>query len=314
LQAINAGSVVVANDGPTAGSDVRLGPVTTTGPQSYSSPHGITFVTADLTAGASAIMFTDSVTVAAGVGVGSGSGAVNFAGSDTQTLSSGEGARFSNLSHTGEGTLQLAGGLAVTGTLIQSAGTFDAADQSVTVGRQAILTGGTYFAGIGLQTFAGGLVVTAGVFTSSTGPMTVVGGVLLNGGSFGGDGTVDALTVDRGTVAPGTGILTVAGAVRFNSLTTFKAVLNSADPQGGYSQLVAGGPVDLGGSTLSLALGFTPLVGDSFTLVTTSAPNGIRGTFAGLHEGAIFTQGGFTFRIRYQRGHDGKSVVITRVA
>ncbi len=314
LQTITAGSVSVVNDGPSTGSDVRLGPVTTTGPQSYSNPHGVTFVAGDLSAGASAITFTDSVTVAAGVGVGSGSGAVNFAGSDTQTLSSGVGAHFSNLSHTGGGTLRLAGDLVVTGSLVQSAGTFDAADQSVTVGRQAILVGGAYLAGTGVQTFAGGLVVTDGVFTSSSGPMTVVGGVLQTGGSFGGNGTVDALTVYRGTVAPGTGILTVAGAVSFDSLTTFNAVLNSADPEGGYSQLAAGGPVDLGGSTLSLALRFTPLVGDSFTLVTTSDPNGISGTFAGLGEGATFTQGGFTFQITYQGGPDGKSVVVTCVA
>jgi hypothetical protein len=182
------------------------------------------------------------------------------------------------------------------------------------VGRQAILTGGTYFAGMGVQTFAGGLVIADGVFTSSTGPMTAVGEVLLTGGSFGGDGTVDALTVYRGTVAPGAGILTVAGAVSFDSLTTFDAVLTSTDPDGGYSQLVAGGPVDLGGSTLMLALGFTPQVGDSFTLLTTSDAKGISGTFAGLGEGATFTQGGFTFQITYQGGPDGKSVVVTRLA
>jgi hypothetical protein len=314
LQALSAGSVSVVNDGPTAASGVRVGTVTTTGPQSYSSPNGVTVVAGDLDAGASAITFTDSVTVAAGVGVGSGSGAVNFVSSDTQTLSSGAGARFSNLSHTGGGTLRLAGDLTVTGNLIQSAGTFDAADQSVTVGRQAVITGGVWLAGTGVQTFAGGLVVADGVFTSSTGPMTVVGQVLQTGGAFGGDGTVDALTVVRGTVVPGTGVLTVAGAVSFDALTSFDAILNSADPAGGYSQLVAGGPVDLGGSTLVLTLGYTPQVGDSFTLVTTSDPNGISGTFAGLGEGATFSQGGLVFQIMYQGGADGKSVVVMRVA
>jgi hypothetical protein len=314
LQGLSAGSVSVVNDGLTAASGVRVGAVTTTGPQSYSSPNGVTVVAGDLDAGASAITFTDSVTVAAGVGVGSGSGAVNFVGSDTQTLSSSAGARFSNLSHTGDSTLRLAGDLAVTGTLVQSAGTFDAADQSVTVGRQAVVTGGIYLAGTGVQTFAGGLVIADGVFTSSTGPMTVAGGVLQTRGAFGGDGTVDALTVVRGTVVPGTGVLTVAGAVSFDSLTTFNAVLNGADPEGGYRQLVAGGPVDLGGSTLVLALGFTPQVGDSFTLLTTSDAKGISGTFAGLGEGAIFTQGGVTFQITYQGGPDGKSVVVTRLA
>jgi hypothetical protein len=63
-----------------------------------------------------------------------------------------------------------------------------------------------------------------------------------------------------------------------------------------------------------LALGFTPQVGDSFTLVTTTDSGGITGTFAGLAEGATFTQGGFTLQITYQGGPNGTSVVITRVA
>ena len=164
-----------------------------------------------------------------------------------------------------------------------------------------------------MQTFAGGLVIADGVFTNSTGPMTVVGPVLQTAGVFGGDGTVDALTVLGGTAVPGAGVLSVAGAVGFDSATTFDAVLNSADPAGGYGQLVAGGPVDLGGSTLVLALGYTPQVGHSFTLLTTSDAGGISGAFAGLGEGATFTQGGFVFQITYQGGADRRSVVVTCV-
>jgi hypothetical protein len=77
---------------------------------------------------------------------------------------------------------------------------------------------------------------------------------------------------------------------------------------------VAGGPLDLGGSTLTLALGFTPQVGDSFTLLTTSDGSPIIGTFAGLDEGATFMQGGLTFQITYQAGPGGNSVVLTCVA
>ena len=163
-----------------------------------------------------------------------------------------------------------------------------------------------------MQTFAGGLVIADGVFTNSTGPMTVVGPVLQTAGVFGGDGTVDALTVLGGTAVPGAGVLSVAGAVGFDSATTFDAVLNSADPAGGYGQLVAGGPVDLGGSTLNLTLGFTPDLGDSFTLVSSGA-GPITGTFAGLDEGAVFSQDGLLFQITYQGGPNGNSVVLTRV-
>jgi hypothetical protein len=310
LQAVNAGSVIVVNNGPSAGSDVRLGPVTTAGPQTYGSPNGVTIVTADLSAGASNITFTDSVSVGNAVRVGAGSGTVVFSGGGTQTLQSGDETLFSNLNHDGVGTLRLAGPLAVSGTLVQSAGTFDADDQPVTVGRTAIVTAGTYLAGTGVQSFGRGLVLTDGVFTSSTGPVTIIGGVSLFGGSFHVAGTVDALTLVRGEVAPGAGILTVGGAVTFDLLTTFSVTLNGTDPAS-YSQVAAGGPIDLGGSTLSLVLGYTPAVGDSFTLLTTSDPSPITGTFSGLAEGAVFAQGGNLFQITYQGGPNGNSVVLT---
>jgi hypothetical protein len=317
LQTLTAGSVSVVNNGPSAGSDLRLGPVTTQGPQSYSSPHGATLVTADLDASASPLTFTDAVVVNAGVRVGTGASTVHFAGSGMQTLQSGPGASLSNLNHDGSGTLQLLSGLTVTGTLIQAAGTFDAHDQPVTVGRAALVTGGTYRAGTAAQTFTGGLILTDGVFTSSTGAMTVSGGVTLTGGSFGGAGTVDALTAYRGTVAPGTagpGVLAVAGAVTFTPLTTFSVLLNGTDPGSGYSQLQAGGPVDLGGSTLHLVLSFEPPLGSSYEIVAPSGSGPALGTFAGLPEGATLSQGGFTFQITYQGGTGGNSVIVTRLS
>jgi hypothetical protein len=312
LQDVTAGSVTVVNNGPDAGSDIRLGPVTTTGPQTYGNPNGVTIVTADLNAGASNITFTDSVRVGNGVHVGAGSGTVVFSGGGTQTLQSGDGTLFSNLIHDGVGTLQLAGPLAVAGTLVQSAGTFDANDQPVTVGQTAIVTAGTYLAGTGVQSFGRGLVLTDGVFTSSTGPVTVVGGVSVFGGSFDATGTVDALTVVRGEVAPGAGILNVGGAVAFDLLTTFSVTLNGSDPAS-YSQVTAGGPIGLGGSTLNLVLIYTPAVGDSFTILTTSDPSPISGTFAGLAAGAVFAQGSNLFQITYQGGPSGNSVVLTCV-
>ena len=69
----------------------------------------------------------------------------------------------------------------------------------------------------------------------------------------------------------------------------------------------------MGGSTLSLVLGYTPQVGDSFTLLTSNDPAGVTGTFAGLDEGATFTQDGLTFQITYQAGPGGNSVVLTRL-
>jgi hypothetical protein len=313
LQAINAGSVTVANQGPDAGSDVRLGPVDSSGPQTYSSPNGVTTVAGDLNSNDHPISFADSVVINDAVTIDPGSSTINFTGSGVQTLQTGPDSSLTSLNHTGTGTLQPTDDLNVAGTFIQAAGIFDANDQSVTVTGSTILTGGTYQAGTAPQTFSGGLVVTAGVFTSSAGPMEVSGGVTVAGGSLQGEGIVDSLTVSGGSVTPGTanpGVLTVTGPTSFNPLTTLTVQLNGTDPGTGYSQL-AGGPLDLGGSTLNLALGFEPPVGSTFEIVTTADPNGITGAFNGLPEGAIFTQAGYQFQITYQGGDSGTSIVLT---
>jgi len=311
LQTITAGSVTILNNGPSAGSDIRLETVITNGPQSYSNPHGTATVAGYLLAGGSPITFSDSVTVNAGVTVGIDGDTVDFAGSGTQTLQSAGGSQFSNFTHTGSGTLRLTGGLNVIGSFLDAAGTFDANDQIVTVSGLAQITDGAYLAGTAPQYFHGGLVLRGGIFTSSTGPMTVTGPIAVLGGVLSGQGTIESVTDIGGTLAPSPGILSVAGSVTLFAATTFSATLNGTDP-GSYSQVIASGPVILGGSTLDLSLGFTPLVGDAFTLLS-SAFGPIHGTFAGLDEGATFMQGGILFQITYQGGPDGNSVVLTRV-
>jgi hypothetical protein len=195
LRAVTAGSLVVSNDGPSAGSDVILGPVTTAGAQSYANPNGTTTVTGNLTATDSAVTFNDTVVLNAGLTIDAGSGTVTFAG---------------------------------------------------------------------------------------------------------------------GTVAPDPGLLTVAGGIALSRSATFSATLDGTDP-GRYSQVRAAGLIDLGGSTLSLTLGFTPDIGDQFTLLSSDDSSPITGTFAGLAEGAVLTQDGLQFQITYQGGVDGKSVVLKRV-
>ena len=108
--------------------------------------------------------------------------------------------------------------------------------------------------------------------------------------------------------------MTVGGAVAFNSSTTLSTLLNGIDVGTGYSRLVAASPIDLGGSTLSLNVGFEPQVGSTFEILTNTGPAPIIGTFNGLDEGTIFTQGGYQFQISYQSGTHGQSVVLTRRA
>jgi hypothetical protein len=322
LQTVTAGSVSVVNNGPSAGSDVNLGPVTTSGVQNYADPNGTTTVNGNLTA-TNPITFNDSVVVQAGVRVDAGYGTVNFAGSALQQLTSGAGVTFGNVLHNGSGTLQLTSGLAVQGTFETESGTFDANNQPVTVGGLTIVAGAsTYLAGTAPQSLQGRLVILAGVFTSSTGPMSISGGTILTGGhtSYGlltGVGTVDALTTLGGTLAPGgssPGILSITGALALNQYTTVSILLNGIAAGTGYSQLQAAGPIDLGQSTLSLNLGFVPPVGSSFEILTNTGAAPITDTFAGLAEGAVFSQGGYQFQITYQGGTGSDSVVLTCLA
>jgi hypothetical protein len=165
----------------------------------------------------------------------------------------------------------------------------------------------------GAQSYANpnGTATVTGSLTASDRPITFHHAVAVNAGLTLNVGS-SAVTF-AGTAAPGPGALTVAGGVVLTGSATYKATLNGTDPSN-YSQVQASGPIDLGGSTLSLILGFTPPVGSTYTLLTTTDPGPIMGTFAGLPEGASFTQGGFTFQITYQGSPGGNSVVLTRLA
>jgi len=317
MQTVAAGSVSVVNRGPSPGSDVQLGAVTTTGSQFYANPNGITTVAGNLSTAGSAISFTDSVIVNGGMSVTAGTNAVYFAGAGTQTLQAGSGSRFGNVNHTARGTLRLASDLTVLGSFNNGVGTFDANDHAVSGTGAAAILGGTYRAGTAPQTFSSGLAILNGMLISSTGPMNITGGVRLLGGSLSGVGAVDAITGVEGTVAPGdnhAGILRVRSTVTLNPATTFRTLLSGSEAGTGYAQLQAGGPVDLGGSTLSLALGFAPPVGSSFEILTNTGSAPIRGTFGGLEEGTVFAQSGYQFQITYRGGTHGNSVVLTRLA
>jgi hypothetical protein len=56
-----------------------------------------------------------------------------------------------------------------------------------------------------------------------------------------------------------------------------------------------------------------PAAGDSFTLLSSDDSSPITGTFAGLDEGAVFSQNRLTFQITYQGGPQGNRVVLTRL-
>jgi Bacterial Ig-like domain (group 3) len=96
------------------------------------------------------------------------------------------------------------------------------------------------------------------------------------------------------------GLSNVAHAT-FSAGSTFSAALNGTGV-GQAAKIIASGaasPVNLGGSTLALNLGngYTPTVGDTFTLI--SSANGITGHFANAADGQVVFAGGTPFQVNY---------------
>ncbi len=136
--------------------------------------------------------------------------------------------------------------------------------------------------------------------------------------TLGGTGTVAGITTADATVSPGdsstvTGILTDTGSAVFDASSTFVETINGATAGTNYSQLQAGGTINLASATLSTTLSssFTPTAGEQFTIVNNTGTAAITGTFAGLAQGAIVTVSGQEFSISYTGGTNNNSVVLT---
>ena len=148
---------------------------------------------------------------------------------------------------------------------------------------------------------------------SATGSFTMNGG-RLSVNAFGTAVTAFPLTVDGGTVAPNDllpGTLDVYGGYTQGGAATFEIQLNGTSTAS-FDRLVVEGGVFLNSGTLDVSLGFVPVDGDSFQIITNDGTGLVSGTFAGLPEGAIFTVGGQPFQITYVGGN-GNDVVLTAI-
>jgi hypothetical protein len=146
------------------------------------------------------------------------------------------------------------------------------------------------------------------------------GAVQVNSGAMlGGVGTVGAVTSTGGIISPGDapGVLKT-GSLTLDSNSTFAAELDGTAPGNGttgFDQVVASGPVDLGGATLSATIGggYIPTSGDQLTIIQNNSGSPITATFANLLEGGEVNISGSGFRITYLGGAAGDSVVLTAV-
>jgi hypothetical protein len=166
----------------------------------------------------------------------------------------------------------------------------------------------------GNNTYAGTTMVSAGflgtvrLFVMGYQPNSAVTGGLSQAAQLSGTGTVGPLSF--GLVAPGTGVPGVLHSVgngQFGQYSILRVRLNGTSPGTQYDQLSIVGAMQLTGVWLDVLLGFTPAVGDSFTVL--QATGGLSGTF-NYAEGEVFSVNCLNFQIHYT----SNSVVLTRVA
>jgi hypothetical protein len=113
------------------------------------------------------------------------------------------------------------------------------------------------------------------------------------------------------TFSPGSspGCATV-GSIALNAGDVLIADIDGTTACTGYDQWTATNTVTLGGATLSVNLGYSPSLGDNFTIIDNQGAGAVTGTFTGLPEGSAFLAGGQIFSVSYMGG-TGNDVVLT---
>jgi predicted outer membrane repeat protein len=148
------------------------------------------------------------------------------------------------------------------------------------------------------------------VGSSSTVDVTGSGSIA-GGGGAGGSGTIGTITNSGAiNVTPSATPLTVNSFTQLASGSLYEQI---GGPNAGtdYGQIIVHGNVGLAGSLhVALINGFTPLLGEQFTIIDNRGLNLIAGNFAGLAEGATIHAGVYGFSISYTGG-DGNDVVLT---
>jgi T5SS/PEP-CTERM-associated repeat protein len=158
-------------------------------------------------------------------------------------------------------------------------------------------TGGSSF-----HSFAKGLTISSNGALRGIG--TIIGSTMVN---------------DGGLLAPGMspGSITFSNSLTLAPNSTFAVELDGHN-EGQYDRIVALDTVTLSNSILSVSLGFTPSIGDSFTIISNLSAVAVLGTFvtsdgAALPNGTEFATDGTTFQIDYTANTDGQDVTLTAV-
>uniref|UniRef100_UPI0015D91763 beta strand repeat-containing protein n=1 Tax=Nevskia soli TaxID=418856 RepID=UPI0015D91763 len=192
--------------------------------------------------------------------------------------------------------------LASAAVLTTSAGNFTNAGLFTVSAGTTFTIGGSSFN----FTQTGGSATIDGTLTSTT-----LGTLALNGGSLDGVGTLGYNVVDSSILTPGdsatvTGKLTVADTYAQSSSGTLDIEINGATAGTNYDVLRVAKAATLGGILdITLGSGFTPTIGETFTILTAGS---LSDTFADVNGLAINSSEHFTIT------YNGHSVVLTVVS
>jgi len=225
-------------------------------------------------------------------------GQVSFANSDLDSITVGsiEGAGDYQL-----GTKTLIVDSTITGEVTGFISDFDSSGGALTKkGSGTLILSGFNDYGGRTTVDGGSLVVNSSIASSSA--------TLVNaGGTLGGTGTVSALTVQGGIVAPGhngIGTLSVQGNVQFGPGSVFQVQVN---PAGQGDKLAATGSATIGGGTVAVqAQSGTYAPSTTYTILT--ANNGVSGRFAQVTSDFAFltpslSYGGNTVQLTLERNN-----------
>ena len=141
---------------------------------------------------------------------------------------------------------------------------------------------------------------------------TLGGTGIITGPATVGTGTSSGAILLPGKSATSPGTLTINSALIFNSLSTYKCVLNRGAPKA--SQVSAlGVTINSNASFTFLDTGTGTLTtGTVFNVVNNTSTSPITGTFSNLADGAVFASNGNNFQASYEGG-TGNDLTLTVV-
>ena len=199
------------------------------------------------------------------------------------------------------GALSIQGQVLTDGAAISLAGTGQLSDGSGDGLRDlaAVSAAGSITLSGGRQLTVSGALSSAGtIAVKDTSKLTLTTGALtLTAGQLTGSGTVTATsvantgaTVAPGNAANGSAILSITGTYSQGAAATLAVDANGSTVGTQYDRLAVSGAVTLDG-TLSVATGFTPVLGLTFDVLTGASRSGQFATYAGMTAGssALYT-------------------------